>query len=466
MLGTLERLLTPSQTAAREGLSPPSRLPHDVGRGPGTAESTVIREQGTWLFFATLVNSGLGFAFWALATRLFSPRDVGIAGSLISLASLGTSISILGMDNGLVRFVTKVDRPRRLVRQLAAIGGSLGFGVGFVLAAVLLSISNVGGAGLLVPLVLLGGTLTMLDVWFQITDASIMAAGRSDVLMVRNTVLGMIKVILVLGLNVLGVVGLLGSYIAPFALVAVIGFIGSAILWPRHNPEGTAVHVRSFAGLSLGNYVSGLVWFLPNRLAPALLLIFSSSANAAFLFLAMTLAEVLNYIPESVGKSIFAHGSRTDRVTYSLMRTIQRWLALIMVGFVILGIVFAGFAMSVLGGSVYEAHALALQLFCIAVLPRTGLQLLKAQFNVERKVFRLVGLGVSTGLSTLVILIIELALKVPVDLIPIAWIIGGTIGLVTGWRLAGGRLPRSLLLRAADPEAVSARDEVERPPEG
>src|SRR5712692_1008985 len=105
------------------------------------SESELVRQQGGWVFAGSIANSILGFAFCALAAHLFTSTAVGISGSLVSLSSLATSIGILGLDNGLVRFATRVDRPRALMWELLLIGGTLSAIVGLALSATVLTLS-------------------------------------------------------------------------------------------------------------------------------------------------------------------------------------------------------------------------------------------------------------------------------------------------------------------------------------
>lgn len=106
------------------------------------SEGEIVREQGGWVLAGGIANSLLGFAFWALAAHLFSSEAVGISGSLVSLSALATSIGILGLDNGLVRFAARVDRPRTLMWRLLLVGGGLSSVVGLALAIAVLGVSN------------------------------------------------------------------------------------------------------------------------------------------------------------------------------------------------------------------------------------------------------------------------------------------------------------------------------------
>jgi O-antigen/teichoic acid export membrane protein len=61
-----------------------------------------------------MLNTGvmavLGFFFWIINTRLYSTEQVGIGTTLISVMTLISSFSILGLDNGLIRYLPTSER--------------------------------------------------------------------------------------------------------------------------------------------------------------------------------------------------------------------------------------------------------------------------------------------------------------------------------------------------------------------
>src|SRR5215469_9698081 len=60
-----------------------------------------------YLMLSTSIQAFFGFFFWIIAARLYSPDQVGIATTLISVMSLISGFSILGLNVGLVRFLPK-----------------------------------------------------------------------------------------------------------------------------------------------------------------------------------------------------------------------------------------------------------------------------------------------------------------------------------------------------------------------
>jgi len=422
-----------------------------VSTGP-MSESELVREQGGWVFAGSISNSILGFAFWALAAHLFTSSAVGITGSLVNLSSLATSIGILGLDNGLVRFIARVDRPRALMWQVLIVGGGLSSVVGIVLSTVILRVSNAAAAQEFAVLVVLSVALTTSQTCFQITDGSILAARKSEYLAYRAVAYGLAKIALLFTVAAAGVVGLLGSYTLPLLAITVVSLFLMWRVWPARNENGIPTRLRDLSSLSFGNWIHGFTYSLPSRLGPSIMLIFVGPSPVAYFFIALQLAEVLNYIPESVSKSLFAHGSLRDRLPTSLASSMRSLLAVIMVPMVALGVLLAYIGMTIVGGTSYGAHGLALQLFLLATLPKAGIQLYKAQFNVDRRPLALILMGSTLGLSTVAFLVIALVRGVDPDWLPTAWILGGILALAIGWWLSRHRLPIEPEGRAAASE--------------
>ncbi len=400
----------------------------------------MVREQGGWVLVAAFANSSLGFVFWAFAARLFSAGAVGIAGSLVSLSSLATSIGILGLDNGLVRFIPRADRPRALMRNLLLIAGALSAVTGLVLSAAVLALSN-AAAEQWSFLVLLAVVLTTSQTWFQITDSGILAARKSQFLGSRAITFGVVKIVVLVAIVGAGASGLFAAYVLPLLAVVVVSLFFVDRLWPERNETGAPVRFREVAHLSVGNWISGLAYSMPSRLGPAIMLIFLGASPVSYFFIALQLAEVLNYIPEAVAKSLFAHGSIQDRLPASLTSSMRRLLGVIMLPLVALGILLASVGMTIVGGTQYGAHGLALQLFLLATLPKAGIQLYKAQFNVDRRPVALIVMGSTLGLATLVFFVLLLVRGVPADWLPFAWVLGATLALGVGWLLSRRRTP-------------------------
>jgi len=326
--------------------------------------------------------------------------------------------------------------------QVLLVGGGLSSVMGIVLSAVILRVSNAAAAQEFAVLVVLSVALTTSQTCFQITDGSILAARKSEYLAYRAVAYGLAKIALLFTVAAAGVVGLLGSYTLPLFAITVVSLFLVGRLWPARNENGIPTRLRDLSSLSFGNWIHGFTYSLPSRLGPSIMLIFIGASPVAYFFIALQLAEVLNYIPESVSKSLFAHGSLRDRLPSSLTSSMRRLLLAILVPMVALGLGLAGIGMTIVGGTSYGAHGLALQLFLLATLPKAGIQLYKAKFNVDRRPLALIVMGSALGLSTVAFLVVGLVRRVDPVWLPLAWILGAILALGVGWWLSLSRGPR------------------------
>src|SRR2546428_7105184 len=131
------------------------------------------------------------------------------------------------------------------------------------------------------------------------------------------------------------------STLFPYTTLFRSSFFLVQRVWPARNAKGVRTRFRELASLSAGNWIHGLTYSLPSRLGPSLLFIFVGASPVAYFFIALQLAEVLNYIPESVSKSLFAHGSIRDYLPSSLTSSMRRLLLAILVPMVALGVLLA-----------------------------------------------------------------------------------------------------------------------------
>jgi len=64
---------------------------------------------------STGVMAVFGFFFWVINARLYSAEQVGIGTTLISIMTLISSFSILGLGNGLIRYLPTSERKNKKI---------------------------------------------------------------------------------------------------------------------------------------------------------------------------------------------------------------------------------------------------------------------------------------------------------------------------------------------------------------
>ena len=142
-----------------------------------------LYRNGYALVVATGATSLLGFLYWLLAARRYSPADVGRNSALLASMTFLANLAHLNLTNGLNRFVpTSGPRTPRLVGWSYAVAGGL---------AVVAALIYVGGIETWSPeltnlvrdnplAVLAFVAATALWVVFQLEDSVLTGLGRAD----------------------------------------------------------------------------------------------------------------------------------------------------------------------------------------------------------------------------------------------------------------------------------------------
>ena len=264
-----------------------------------------------FLMAATLTASAVGFAFWLVAARLYSPGEIGIASTLISATTLIAYLSLLGLNNSLIRYLPLSKNRDAEVTQsiLVTVGGALLVATVYVVVAplvaprlVLLSDSPAHSFFFVI--------LTAAAAANLLTDSAFIALrGAKYNLLVNGIVQSLIKLALVAPLVALGAFGL---YVA-YGLSAVVAVVLSVALLcrvmglrPRPGRPGT---LRGYLGYSGGTYVSACLNLLPILAIPLIVLNEQGAEEAGYYFVAFQIATLLNSISFAICESAFAEGA-------------------------------------------------------------------------------------------------------------------------------------------------------------
>src|SRR3954452_6516627 len=98
-----------------------------------TPERSAILRNSTFVVLTNVSTAGLGFFFWWLAARRFSPSEVGLAATAVSAMTLLGFFGTLGLGTLLIREVSRTGR--RTVAYIATamlISGAAGALLGVI----------------------------------------------------------------------------------------------------------------------------------------------------------------------------------------------------------------------------------------------------------------------------------------------------------------------------------------------
>ncbi|MBX0326321.1 hypothetical protein K2Z83_01260 [Oscillochloris sp. ZM17-4] len=267
------------------------------------------------LVATTGVSAALGFLYWWLAARAFTPAEVGFAAAAISTMTLIGTVSMLGLGTMLIG-----ELPRRSGHRAALIATSL---VVAGLAATLIgAIFAMLSPYLTSDLALLSSSLGMVATFALgagltavalVLDQALIGLLRGGLQFSRNTIFGLVKlgslwlaaalIVDTTGMSIY-VTWLVGNLAALAALAAYVvarrGLSGITMQW--------AV-LRSLGWTSLQHHMLNMVVLAPGMILPLIVTaVLSVSANAYF-YTAWMLASFVSVGPVSLATVLFAVGS-------------------------------------------------------------------------------------------------------------------------------------------------------------
>jgi O-antigen/teichoic acid export membrane protein len=316
----------------------------------------------------------LGLAYWAVATHLFSARDVGLAAAASSTALFLAAIGALGIPLLLLAELESVPAPARRVTFstgmyiscLSVLILSLGtLALSPFLGA---SLSIIGADPIMAALFVIGSVATMAGLTFS---SAAVGLHRGSAQLWQGSLASALK------LAVVGVLVLIGTRTAPGLLFAwVLTLVVSVVvcmpmlrLEPTPADERSISHrvalARRYGALSLKHHVLNLsinsVYYLVGLIA-ALLLVPRQLAYFTAAFLLESTAMVIPYL---LALSLFAEISGDQSLLHRhVRRTLPLGMALC-VGIVVVAQVAAPFALRIFGPAYAMYGTTALRLLVL-----------------------------------------------------------------------------------------------------
>jgi peptidoglycan/LPS O-acetylase OafA/YrhL/O-antigen/teichoic acid export membrane protein len=293
--------------------APPRHRARQVALQARAVSTDSLYRNSFMLMANTAVQTALGSIFWLVAARRYSESSVGLLTTTLSAVVLISTVSCLGFPNALVRYL-----PRRVGRTgelavtttvFASLCGAVLFGV---TALTPWSLPLVRG-GASTGLVALGLATVVTCVAGMICDAVFIAQRSSHLLLLKNGLGGLTKVVAVLVLPAAGVADL-----ALANLAGVVAALALAVVLLRPRLSGPIRVQRSALhgawSFSIGNHVGMIFGILPLTATPLIVLAALGARQAAFFGIAMMLLGLVNVIPAMLSQSLFAElSTSTDR---------------------------------------------------------------------------------------------------------------------------------------------------------
>ena len=317
-----------------------------------------------------------------LATRFYSPREVGIVTALISTINLLGGFSRLGLEFGVIKYLPNENEKEKLINSCLTI---------ITTVAILLSLTFIILSDFLSPalsflkydlrLVIL---FVLFTVFFSLTlfqQRVFLAFRRAEFTFLQASINSSLKVFLIFPFVHLGILGLLLSWGLPNIIAIMFSlYIFMPYLYREYFPKIRIDKrvVNDMLHFSFGNYVAENLWYLPSRLLPLLIINVLSAEMTAYFYIAWSIASVLYVIPSVVGMSLFTEGSYNRENLKSKTINAVKFTLLVFTP-VLLGVVLFSDKILLLFGRSYSVNASNL----LRILALTGIPYAFVHFYVS-----------------------------------------------------------------------------------
>jgi O-antigen/teichoic acid export membrane protein len=274
------------------------------------------------IILITMVLSGLfGFIFWIIAAKFYNPDNVGISTALISVVSLISVLSYMGLDQSIIRFFPDGNKLKILTTSTIVITiSTIIFGIIFVAGINIWSPKLVIIQDYLLPffISLIAFSLT------QPTAQAFIALRESKYYFYQNIVLGS-RVVLIF----LPFLGKMGIFLS-FGISSVIAIIFSFYFiykfkLEKINHEGYLSidwdYIRESFKFSAGNYFFVILFTLPAYILPIMVLNVLGSEQTAYYYIAYTIGSMLFMISAAFGLSLFVEGSHGESMRKNTLKS-------------------------------------------------------------------------------------------------------------------------------------------------
>ena len=328
-----------------------------------------------YLMIATAATALLGFVFWIVATRFYTPEDVGLASATIAAMGFVMSLSRLGLEMGLVRFLHQPgEDASSIINTIFTIGILTSFATALIFVA---------GLGIWSPtLLFIRENPIYLAVFVVFTGASTLstfadhafiAKRRAGFILARGLIFSLLKlplpVLLAAFFHSFGIFASWGISLVVALLFSIFLFLPRA--QPGYRPFFAIRRevVNNMLHFSFANYLSGFFWGAPAVVFPIMVLNLLGAESNAYFYIAWAAGGVLTMIPTAISISLFAEGSYDEEKLGPNIRRSLKMVIIILIPAVILIMVIADKLLLLFGSSYSQSAASLLRILALSTLP-------------------------------------------------------------------------------------------------
>ena len=367
--------------------------------------NTPLYNNAIYLMLNNITTCLLGFVFWNVMARFYTPSQVGIGASLIAASSLIGVLAELGLRIGLIRFVPE-DRENAghlinaafTLAGLSSLIGGLIYLVGIRIWSPALRF--IQGDTLLLLMFLI---FTVTNTFSGLTDGSLIAGRSTRYVLFKNTLVSILKIPLPIfifaHLEGFGIFAGNGVSFAVAVLTAWLLYLPKVYKGYLPRPVIAKDILQKVLPYSFANYMANMLNLSPQFIYPLMVLNVLGPENSAYFYIAWMMTMVLVVIPNGVSQSLLAEGSHNPHKMGRDGRRVLYLSLALSVPAVAVMMVMAGWLLHFFGPGYAENGTTVFRFLALAIIPQCVNTLYITVNQVRKQVYLIIA---QTGFLSIV----------------------------------------------------------------
>lgn len=335
----------------------------------------------------------IGFAFWNIMALHFSPTDIGIGSSLLSVSCFIALLANIGLGTGIIRFI-----PEDPIISTQLINSC--FTLSAIVALLMSSVYLIGIqylthnlAFILEYPIFIAGFLifTISNTVSILTDSAFIACRITRYVFQKNILISALKIpipiVLFYSFKGFGIFAGIGTAVIIGTLVTCVFYLPKAYNGFCMRPWLDKGSIKKILPYSLSNYVANLTNTAPQYIYPIMILNVLGPEQSAYFYISWMMTIVLAVIPNGIAQSFFAEGSHDP---WKINRDGRKVIALSLLASlpaVTMMIILGGWLLHFFGPGYRESGTKVLYYLALATIPQSINSLYMTVNQVRKRVY-------------------------------------------------------------------------------
>ncbi len=362
-----------------------------------------LYRNATYLMLNTGVMALLGFFFWVINTRLYSTEQVGIGTTLISVMTLISSFSILGLDSALIRYLPTSVRKNEKINTSFILVALMSI---LISSIYLIFLRTFSSKLLFVRENIIFALLFILFIIFSslntISENIFIAYRSSKYVLIKNTIFSVAKLILPFALIALGSYGIFTSVGISLAITFGISMFFLVMKYKySFKPKIDTDILKRMTKFSLGNYIAGFLGGSPAMILPILMTNTIGAEYTAYFYMDMMVANLLYIIPIATSQALFAEGSYNESELKIHLKKSIKIISIIIIPAIIITVFLGKYILLVFGKEYSDEGLLFLRLLALSGIFISCNTIFGIILRVKHKIMMLIYINFISAISIL-----------------------------------------------------------------